>query len=109
MEESMALFDEDRKGYVIGAIAGLAAAAIVREFRTGFGDLGRPIAKATIKSGIALMDRGRELVAHLGEVIEDLAIEARLELDEQRSSSPAPSPAPPAEAPAERARNREVH
>jgi Protein of unknown function (DUF5132) len=101
----MALFDEERKGYVIGAIAALAAAAIVREFRSGFSDLGRPIAKATIKSGISLMDRGRELFAHLGEVMEDLAIEARLELDEKRSSPGAPQ----AEPTAERALNREVH
>jgi hypothetical protein len=101
----MPLFDEDRKGYVIGAVAALAAAAVVREFRSGFSDLGRPIAKATIKSGIALMDRGRELFAHLGELVEDLAIEARLELDEQRSSSAASE----AEPPTERARNREVH
>ena len=79
----MDLFDGDRKGYLVGAIAGLAAAAVVREFRGGFRDLGRPLAKATIKSCLALADRGRELFAHLGEVVEDLTIEARLELDEQ--------------------------
>ena len=82
----MDLFDGDRKGYIVGAVAGLAAAAIVREFRVGFRDLGRPLAKATIKSCLLLTDKGRELAAHLGEVVEDLTIEARLELDEQYSA-----------------------
>jgi hypothetical protein len=86
----MDLFDGDRKGYIIGAVAGLAAAAIVREFRLGFRDLGRPLAKATIKSCIALTDRGRELFAHISEVVEDLTIEARLELDEQYSAGRSP-------------------
>jgi hypothetical protein len=97
----MDLFDGDRKGYVIGAIAGLAAAAVVREFRWGFQDLGRPLAKATIKSGLALMDKGREVFAHLGEVVEDLVVEARTELDGRYSSVPAdadiPQPAGAAE------------
>ena len=101
----MALFDEDQRRYVIGAVAALAAAAIVREFRSGFSDLGRPIAKATIKSGIALLDKGRELFAHVGEVVEDLAIEARLELDENRSSRAAAAVDPPVES----ARKPEVH
>src|ERR671913_1178223 len=81
----MALFDEDRRGYIIGAAAALAAVAVFREFGAEFRDLGRPLAKATIKSGLSLIDRGRELAAHLGEVFEDLVIEARLELDEHET------------------------
>jgi hypothetical protein len=71
---------------VIGAAAALAAVAVIREFGAEFRDLGRPLAKATIKSGLSLIDRGRELAAHMGEVFEDLVIEARLELDDEHKA-----------------------
>jgi Protein of unknown function (DUF5132) len=102
----MAIFDDDKRGYIIGAAAAFAAATIFREFRTEFRDLGRPLAKAAIKSGLALMDKTREVMAHVGEVVEDLTVEARYELDAERSSSsePAQEPSTP-----ENSGSREVH
>jgi hypothetical protein len=87
----MALFDDGTRGYIIGAAAALAAAAVIREFGTEFRDLGRPLAKATIKSGLALLDKGREVMAHLSETVEDLVVEARYELDASRAASAAPA------------------
>lgn len=102
----MAIFNDEKRGYIIGAAAALAAAAIFREFRTEFRDLGRPLAKAAIKSGLALIDKTREVMAHVGEVVEDLTVEARYELDAQRSSgiTAAQEPSSP-----ENSRSREVH
>jgi hypothetical protein len=83
----MDLLKGDRKRYVIGAVAGFTASALVRDWRLGFADLGRPLAKATIKSGILLFERGRELFARMSEVIEDLAIEARFALDDRNGTN----------------------
>ena len=48
------------------------------------GSLMRPVAKAAIKSGLMVYDKGREIAAETRESIEDLAAEAKAELDEQR-------------------------
>ena len=102
----MAIFDDQKRGYIIGAAAAFAAAAIFREFRTEFRDLGRPLAKAAIKSGLALMDKTREVMAHVGEVVEDLTVEARYELEAERSSGGA---AAQEESTPENDGRREVH
>lgn len=41
----------------------------------------KPLAKATIKVGWLGLERGRELVAHLGEAVQDAVAEARHELE----------------------------
>lgn len=48
------------------------------------GALMKPIAKATIKSGLMVYDKGREIAAETKESIEDLAAEARTEIAEHR-------------------------
>lgn len=48
------------------------------------GTLMRPIAKAAIKSGLMVYDKGREIAAETRESIEDLAAEAKAELAENR-------------------------
>jgi hypothetical protein len=48
------------------------------------GSLMRPIAKAAIKSGLMVYDKGREMAAETRESIEDLTAEAKAELAENR-------------------------
>ncbi|QBQ55904.1 DUF5132 domain-containing protein [Nitrosococcus wardiae] len=45
----------------------------------------RPVAKAAIKAGMVVYERGREAVTEMGEVVEDLVAEAKTELEEERS------------------------
>ena len=40
----------------------------------------RPVAKAAIKGGIMLYEKGREMLAEVSEVVEDLAAEAKSEV-----------------------------
>jgi hypothetical protein len=47
------------------------------------GSLMRPVAKAAIKSGLMVYDKGREIAAETRESIEDIAAEAKAELAEQ--------------------------
>lgn len=49
----------------------------------------KPLAKAAIKSGILIYEKGREMVAEAGEVVEDIIAEAKAELAEtSRKTSP---------------------
>jgi hypothetical protein len=48
------------------------------------GSLMRPVAKAAIKGGLMVYDKGREIAAETQESIEDIAAEAKAELAEQR-------------------------
>lgn len=47
----------------------------------------RPLARAAIKSGFLLLEKGRETAAELGEVVEDLLAEARAEIAENRQDT----------------------
>lgn len=74
-------FNQDTaKGLAIG-IGATVLAPVAASLASGFG---RPVARAAIKSGIILYDRGRETVAEVGEVWDDLVAEARYELEESR-------------------------
>jgi hypothetical protein len=46
------------------------------------GKIGKPLAKATIKGGIVLYEKGKGVVAEVGESIEDIIAEAKAELAE---------------------------
>ncbi len=46
------------------------------------GKVGKPLAKATIKGGIVLYEKGKGVVAEVGETLEDLVAEAKAELAE---------------------------
>jgi hypothetical protein len=62
--------------------AGTAWAA--RELLSPFGEVLRPLAKAGLKSGLQAAERGREAVARLAEMVDDLMAEVQAEraLDE---------------------------
>ena len=46
------------------------------------GKLGKPLAKATIKGGIVLYEKGKGVIAGVGETLEDIVAEAKAELAE---------------------------
>lgn len=69
---------ETGKGVVIGiGIAILAPVAIAV-----LSGAAKPAARAALKSGILFYEKGREKVAEIGETIEDLAAEARSEMEQ---------------------------
>ena len=81
MPISDALKGDTGKGLAIGvAIVALAplAAPIVAA-------LAKPIARAAIRTGAIAYEKGREALAEVAEVVEDLVAEARTELAEQGS------------------------
>ena len=46
------------------------------------GKVGKPLAKATIKGGIVLYEKGKGVIAGVGETLEDIVAEAKAELAE---------------------------
>ncbi len=71
------------KGFAIGIAAVVLAPVILPVVVQA----ARPLARAAIKSGILFFNKGRETVAELGEVVEDLVAEARAEIDEERAKA----------------------
>jgi hypothetical protein len=84
----MALFDDLLKGEAAKGLAiGLGIAVLAPVAMAALSGVGRPFARAVIKSGILLFEKGRETVAEFGEVVEDLVAEARAELQEAHAAS----------------------
>lgn len=77
----MALFDKDSRNILIGVGVGVGVSALLPALASIFKDAGRPLAKASIKTGIVTFEKGRERMAHWGEVFEDLVAEAKAELE----------------------------
>jgi hypothetical protein len=67
------------KGVVIGL--GMVAAGVV------LAPALRPAARAAVKTGILLFEKGREWAAEAGETFEDLVAEVRAELAEQAAAA----------------------
>jgi hypothetical protein len=68
-----------------GIVGGLIAPLILPGLARGI----RPAAKGAFKTGIALLERGRETAAELGEMASDLFAEARAEYDAEQGETPA--------------------
>ena len=49
------------------------------------GKIGKPLAKATIKGGIVLYEKGKGVIAEVGETLEDIVAEAKAELAESQA------------------------
>lgn len=84
----MAFFDNGLKigtGLAIGLGALVLAPMIVPAVASAV----RPLAKASIKGGILLFEKTRELVAEAKESVEDLAAEAHAEVVQQRQKQAA--------------------
>jgi hypothetical protein len=82
------------KGLAIGV--GLAILGPV--VAPALGRMARPAARAAVKSGMILYERGLEVAAEMGEVMEDLIAEARAELEEAREETAAATEQAAAEA-----------
>lgn len=59
---------------------GVAALALTPLLVPVLAGVGRPLARAAVKTGLVLAEKGREVAAEMGEVLDDLAAEARAEL-----------------------------
>jgi hypothetical protein len=84
----MALLDNGLLGnglksnVVTGLAIGIGAAILAPVIIPMVAAIVKPLAKATIKGGLILYERGKEVVAETGEMVEDLVAEARSELSE---------------------------
>ncbi len=79
----MALYDNGLK-LGTGLAIGLGVLILAPVVAPAVGAVVRPMAKATIKSGMILFEKARELIAEAKESLEDLAAEAHAELAQQR-------------------------
>ncbi len=73
-------------GIAIGIGAAVVATAVVPVLPV-LAKAARPTARAAIKSGILLVERGREFMAEATEELEDILAEARAELHRENAMS----------------------
>ncbi|MBN3870359.1 MAG: DUF5132 domain-containing protein [Nostoc sp.] len=71
-------------------VTGIVGIILLPVFLPVIGGVGRPIAKALVKSGIAFYDRNKEALAEFGETWDDIIAEARAEVGEERMKSAEP-------------------
>ena len=84
----MALFDNGiRLG--TGVAIGLGALILAPTIIPIVGAIVKPLAKAAIKGGIVLVDKGKEIMAETMEVLEDLTAEARAEISQEQAQAQA--------------------
>lgn len=80
----MALLDELLKRNVITGLAiGVGVAVLGPILLPPLARAAKPAAKAAIKSGLLMVEKGRETLAELGEMTEDLVAEAKAELAQE--------------------------
>jgi hypothetical protein len=84
------------KGNIVTVLGiGLVAAVLVPIALPVVARAAKPLAKALVKSGIIIYEKGREAVAELGEVMEDVVAEAKAEIEQEHAT---PAMVPPATA-----------
>lgn len=105
----MAGIDDILKGNMSKTLAlGVGAIVLAPVVIPALASVSRPLAKAAIKSGIILFEKGRETFAEFGEVMEDLVAEAKAEVHQpQFPQPPEQAEAPPQEVPPETAREQQ--
>lgn len=77
-------------GIAIGIGATVLATAVIPVLPT-LARAARPTARAAIKSGLLLAERGREFIAEASEEFEDILAEARAELQQGNNMGPSES------------------
>jgi hypothetical protein len=78
----MGLLDNAVKGTVLTGLAiGIGAAILAPAVLPVLAGVAKPLAKAAMKSGLILYNKGKEVVAEVGEVTEDLWAEAKTEAE----------------------------
>ncbi len=83
----MAIFNGSTK-IALGFGLGVVAASAVRQILPAFRGLGRPLLKATVKSGLILAQEGRVKLAEFRETLADVAAEAQAELNQDAAPVP---------------------
>jgi hypothetical protein len=75
------------KGNVVAVLGiGIVAAVLVPIALPVVARAANPLAKAMVKSGIIVYEKGREAIAELGEVMEDVVAEAKAEIEQEHAS-----------------------
>ena len=80
----MAIEDFFKSGTGRGIAIGIGVAILAPLVLPTVARAARPLARAAIKSGLLLLEKGRETAAELGEVMEDLVAEAQAEIQEHQ-------------------------
>jgi hypothetical protein len=75
----MAILGDRERHLLLGMAVGAACVIFGRRLMAPVRRLARPTAKAALKSGLTAVERSREVVARLGEELEDLAAEVEAE------------------------------
>ena len=72
-----------------GNAIGIGAAILAPVVIPLFANIAKPLAKAAIKGGIQLYERGKETFAEVAEITEDIVAEAKAELAESAAAAAA--------------------
>jgi hypothetical protein len=80
-EEPGALLEEAGAPGIFLGLGALLLAPVLIPIVAG---VGKPVAKAAIKGGIALYEKSKGAFAELGEVVEDLVAEAKAEIADSK-------------------------
>lgn len=75
-----------RTGILTGVALSLGAALLGPLWRPALSRYGRPLAKNTVKGGLAAYEAGRGRLAELGETVQDLVAEAQVERAAERAA-----------------------
>jgi hypothetical protein len=79
----MGFFDNGLKGNIVTGLAiGIGSSILAPVVIPVLASVVKPMAKAAIKGGFLLYQKGREVAAEAQEVVEDLVAETRAELEE---------------------------
>ena len=75
------------KGNILAVLGiGIVAAVLIPIALPVVARAAKPLAKAMVKSGIIVYEKGREAVAELGEVMEDVVAEAKAEIEQEHAA-----------------------
>lgn len=90
----MALFDDVLKGNIVTTLAlGVGAVILAPIVIPVLASVSKPLAKAIIKGGILVYEKGKEAVAEASEVVEDMVAEVKAEMAEsQKDAAPIVTP-----------------
>ena len=91
----MAIFQNGLKGNILSGLAiGIGSAVLAPIVIPVIATVAKPLAKATIKGGLMLFEKGKELAAEAQETLEDMVAEAKAELTEEQKGAVAVSEIP---------------
>lgn len=80
------------KGFLVGFVAGFGTGLVTREVFPNLEGSVTPLLKTAMRSGIAFVERTRELASRTSEVVQDNWAEVQMELQEKREGKKKTSP-----------------